>query len=440
MAIEHESAELKNKMPEIAMMLMKNLNFIAVIFIAFFMCISTYGIINEGSAKDFLMRLPSVQTEPWKTPVLAPLGSAGLMIVINTEKKSTCAVVCGCITELVLAAWLTYITNFAYTGLILLIFADYMRYIKTKYTYFMLVAAFVIYLAENFELLSGYLGLVPFSYYTSFYNNIARGLIQGAISLCGSINTLLFIVYMIFIIHFKTVENRQMQLMNEELNDLNEKLREANVQLEENALKIANMSKIEERNRLAREIHDTLGHVLTGVVTGIDACNELIVLAPEVAKKQLENIANAARQGMTDVRRSVKALRPDVLEKLPFEEALAKMISEMVLSTRVKINYSNTADLDNLGEDEEDAIYRIIQESITNAIRHGRADKIDISIKNQRGLILVTVADNGIGCKKIKNGFGLSHMKERLDLLGGELSCDGSNGFIITAGIPVRLK
>ena len=441
MAVENKKVITEKSLPEFAMILMKNMSFMVVLFIAFLMCMSTYGIIGEGSAKDFLSQLPHIQSAPWKTPVLAFLGLCTLMLLINIEKRDTRTVVCCCIAELLLAGWLTYIVNFSYTGLILLIFADYMRYIRTtRYTYFMLATAFIIYIIANSDILDSSLGLVPLSSYISYYNTYVRWLISGAISLCASLNSLLFIVYMIFIIHRQTVENRHMQDMNKQLNDLNKQLKAANIQLEENAGKIANLTKVEERNRLAREIHDTLGHVLTGVVTGIDACNELITVAPDVAKKQLENIANAARQGMTDVRRSVKALRPDVLETLPFAEALEKMISEMVLSTRVHINYENSADIGNLSEDEEDVIYRIIQESITNSMRHGRATEINISIVSENGNIIINISDNGIGCKKIKNGFGLSHMKERLDMLGGSLSVDGSEGFKIRAVLPLRLK
>lgn len=441
MAVENKKVINGRSLPVFAMILMKNMSFMVVLFIAFLMCMSTYGIIGEGSAKDFLSLLPHIQAAPWKTPVLAFLGLCTLMILINIEKRDTKSVMCCCITELLLAGWLTYIVNFSYTGLILLIFADYMRYIRiTKHTYFMLAAAFIIYIIANSDILNGFLELVPLSSYISYYNTYARWLISVTISLCASLNSLLFIVSMIFIIHRQTVENKHMQDMNKRLNDLNRQLKATNIQLEENAKKIANMTKVEERNRLAREIHDTLGHVLTGVVTGIDACNELITVAPEVAKKQLENIANAARQGMTDVRRSVKALRPDVLETLPFAEALEKMISEMVLSTRVHINYKNSADIGNLSDDEEDVIYRVIQESITNSIRHGRATEINISIVGEHGNIIIDISDNGIGCKKIKNGFGLSHMKERLDMLGGSLSVDGSEGFKVKAVLPLRLK
>ncbi len=89
-------------------------------------------------------------------------------------------------------------------------------------------------------------------------------------------------------------------------------------------------------------------------------------------------------------------------------------------------------------EDEEEAIYRIIQESLTNAIRHGKADKIHITIERVYNTIIIHVKDNGTGCQKIEEGFGLQHMAERLELLNGELSYDGTDGFVVTAKIALR--
>ena len=90
-------------------------------------------------------------------------------------------------------------------------------------------------------------------------------------------------------------------------------------------------------------------------------------------------------------------------------------------------------------EDEEEAVYRVIQEASTNAIRHGHAARISICIAKKDQWLTVQVKDNGCGCEKVEKGFGLKHMEERLKLLGGKLSWDGSRtGFVIRAEIPIR--
>ena len=227
-------------------------------------------------------------------------------------------------------------------------------------------------------------------------------------------------------------------VLNERLDALYSDLLDANVQLEEYARESVKMAETKERNRLAREIHDTIGHALTGIITGIDACMALMDVAPEVAKKQLGAIGEVARQGMTDVRRSVRALRPDALEKFDLENALSRTINDMCTATNAEIEYQCDTRLDCFTEDEEDMIYRIVQESITNAIRHGHANYIRVLIGCTGDTLQISVKDNGIGCKDIKEGFGLHHMKERLEMLGGSLRYNGKEGFEVEACIPIR--
>lgn len=160
--------------------------------------------------------------------------------------------------------------------------------------------------------------------------------------------------------------------------------------------------------------------------------------SPEATKEQLKAIANVARQGVKDVRRSVKALRPDALETLDLKSALIQMIEETKNSTGVQIIYQIEGKLKNFNKDEENIIYRIIQESITNAIRHGNANKIKIRIDREFNMLKIHVEDNGVGCDNIQKGFGLHHMEERLNMLNGSLSYCGENGFIIDAKIPIR--
>ena len=102
----------------------------------------------------------------------------------------------------------------------------------------------------------------------------------------------------------------------------------------------------------------------------------------------------------------------------------------------------------NLDSDEEDALYRVVQEGLTNAVRHGRADRISVRVTRTGDLVTVSIRDNGTGCAKLEEGFGLRHMRERLNMLGGTLSYgnldsdaqDGYTGFFITVSLPIRNK
>ena len=200
------------------------------------------------------------------------------------------------------------------------------------------------------------------------------------------------------------------------------------------------MGEIEERNRIAREIHDTLGHTMTGLSAGIDACIALIDYSVDETKKQLSIISGVARQGLKDVRRSMKKLRPDTLERESLESAIEKLITETMSTSKVSIEFQSFLPSLVFEDDEEDTIYRIVQEGITNAIRHGHASRIFINFKKVDIWLVIRIRDNGIGCKDIHKGFGLTHMKERVDMLHGTVTYSSNNGSQVVAKLPIRWR
>ena len=201
-----------------------------------------------------------------------------------------------------------------------------------------------------------------------------------------------------------------------------------------------NNATLMERNRIAREIHDTLGHTMTGLSAGIDACIALIDYSVDETKKQLSIISGVARQGLKDVRRSMKKLRPDTLERESLESAIEKLITETMSTSKVSIEFQSFLPSLVFEDDEEDTIYRIVQEGITNAIRHGHASRIFINFKKVDIWLVIRIRDNGIGCKDIHKGFGLTHMKERVDMLHGTVTYSSNNGFQVVAKLPIRWR
>ena len=218
------------------------------------------------------------------------------------------------------------------------------------------------------------------------------------------------------------------------------KPQKANEQLHEFAQEKELMGETKERNRLAREIHDTLGHILTGISVGIDAVLVLMDIAPDKAKEQLEGIGDTARRGLQDVRRSVRKLKPDALERMSLNNAIHQMIEDMSKVTNTKIYFVSYMEELKFEADEEEVIYRIIQESTTNAIRHGKATEIWIRISEKEEELTIIISDNGCGCEDIKEGFGLKHIRERVELLNGEVNYQGLIGFTMIAKIPIRNK
>ena len=241
----------------------------------------------------------------------------------------------------------------------------------------------------------------------------------------------MFVVYCVNIINQQQGNLDEIHALNEQLQDVNEQLQEYSVMAEK-------MAETRERNRLAREIHDTLGHTLTGIAAGIDACLATIGTSPRQTKDQLELISKVTRDGIKEIRRSVSQLRPDALERFSLEYAISKMVSDMNAVSGARVYFDCQVKNLKFDEDEENAIYRVIQEGITNALRHGHASQIWITIKKEDTDILLQIRDNGIGCKEIKSGFGTKHMKERIKMLSGVVTFDGSDGFTVNARIPIR--
>ena len=182
------------------------------------------------------------------------------------------------------------------------------------------------------------------------------------------------------------------------------------------------------------------GHILTGISVGIDAVLVLMDIAPDKAKEQLEGIGDTARRGLQDVRRSVRKLKPDALERMSLNNAIHQMIEDMSKVTNTKIYFVSYMEELEFEADEEEVIYRIIQESTTNAIRHGKATEIWIRISEKDEELMIIISDNGCGCESIKEGFGLKHIRERVELLNGEVNYQGMIGFTIIAKIPIRNK
>lgn len=296
-----------------------------------------------------------------------------------------------------------------------------------------LLAMIFIYMMCNMDSATSLLHAVTIKQYLTFYSLNTRNILQFLIEGLSALEMILFILYMVIFIGQQTSEKREVLMLNRQLASANEQLRRY-------AEESARTAQVQERNRLAREIHDTIGHTLTGIVAGTDACIQMLEESPEMARHQMQLIADAARNGMNDVRRSVKALRPDSLENKSLSEALHSICDSMAQSSGISIAIEENLKSLAWSQDEEDCVYRTVQEGITNAIRHGRATEIRVTCREQGGVLDISVQDNGIGCKTINKGFGLRHMQERVAMLGGKLEYRSEAGFLIHAEIPLRRK
>ena len=426
--------------------LMFFLNLIILIFYSLVSTVTTYRICRTFEAYHFLSTVGNIPEPPFQMPVRALIlygGLTGISIWKNkyNESRKGRRLIC-CSIEILLCMGIDEALNFYYSGIALVVLADLVRYTKNhRLRLFSMSLLTAVYTIGRYEVIPFTMGRIPFSAYLNYYRQPVRGYLSGIESIMLSLNIMLFVYFMVMLFASQIAENERIRDLYNQLKEAHERLRNYSVELE-------HMTEIRERNRLAREIHDTLGHTLTGIIMGSEASLALFRSKPDEAEKRMAIIAENAREGLNDVRQSIKALRPDALEKHSLDKAIERLISNFQKTTMVLVYYEQLIGSLDFAIDEEDTIYRVVQECMTNAARHGYAKEIRIRMTRQEDWIIVDIRDDGAGCDKVVPGFGLRHMEERLALLGGSLICgnrtedaqDGQKGFFVTASLPVRKK
>ncbi|MGL4622995.1 MAG: PAS domain-containing protein, partial [Chroococcidiopsis sp.] len=182
---------------------------------------------------------------------------------------------------------------------------------------------------------------------------------------------------------------------------------------------------LEERNRIAREIHDTLAQAFTGILLHIGAATEQITNNPERAQTHMETIDELARAGLAEARRSVTTLRPKLLEEGDLYRALSHLTAQMKSSTNTHITCEIIGGIYALSPDVENNLLRIGQEALTNAIKYAHATLIQVELIYEETQSLLKIKDDGQGFEVDQvyptKGFGLLGMSERVEQIGGEL-------------------
>ena len=361
------------------------INAVVIIYNASLFLLSTKYISIHHYARDFLNKVSYITRSPQNIFFESIFLFIIIVLLMKLREKDNLKMANGLVyIEIILSFLLIIRLNGSYNGILLFVFADLLYNMRNiNHMALLLLIAFGLLLISDFNILSNIIHMPSIESYLSFYPNSSR-------------------TFMLFA-----------------KNILSEK-----------------MAKDKERKRISREIHDTLGHALTGISAGIDACIALIDIDPQKSKEQLLVISNVVRESIKDVRRSLYKLRPGALDQRTLKDGLIKMIEEFqsVSHLNVDLYYEwENVDFENT---KEDIIFRIIQETMTNALRHGHASHIEIHLFDEEEKYMIIMQDNGSGCKEIHYGYGLKQMHERVAILNGTIYFYSEEGFRTVVEIP----
>jgi len=202
---------------------------------------------------------------------------------------------------------------------------------------------------------------------------------------------------------------------------------------------------VEERNRLAREIHDSLAQGLTAIIWQLNASEMVVKAGGEAALESLSKVRELAKESLQEARRSVWDLRSGPLKGLSLVEALEQETAKTT-GTNIRTAFNVTGEERVMPGGVEAAVLRICQEGLANVLKHANASMVTVTVAYGKAGVELTVSDNGLGFDsniprqwdKDKGGFGLISMQERAQLLGGELKVKSSlgSGTNVVAAIP----
>jgi signal transduction histidine kinase len=216
-------------------------------------------------------------------------------------------------------------------------------------------------------------------------------------------------------------------------------LAEANIKLTHYATTLEQLTTTRERNRLARELHDTLAHALSAVAVELEAVDSLWDVDPTQARALLRRSLSATRTGLTETRRALQALRSSPLEDLGLALAIRQEAETVAERANLTLDVRIPELVDNLPPDAEQCVYRVAQEALANAAHHAQARRVEISLVRADGYLTLTVSDDGegfdLGAVDAGRHLGIRGMQERAEMVGGDLEIESKVGH----GTTIRL-
>ncbi|HMR63955.1 MAG TPA: sensor histidine kinase [Anaerolineae bacterium] len=217
-------------------------------------------------------------------------------------------------------------------------------------------------------------------------------------------------------------------------------LEQANAQLIHHASTLEHLTISRERNRMARELHDTLAHTLSALSVQLETVKAYWDVDTSAAQGMLDKSLEATRSGLQETRRALKSLRASPLDDLGLSLALRRLVESAARRANLDLDLALPEQVPSLSPDVEQCIYRVAQEAVSNVTHHANANKLTVHLDLNGQEVSLLVRDDGRGFQEQANHqtdhFGLPGMRERAQLAGGKLTIDSQPG----RGTTVRLS
>jgi len=225
-----------------------------------------------------------------------------------------------------------------------------------------------------------------------------------------------------------------------ELENSHAGLQAAHEQLRDYARQVEVLTATRERNHIAREIHDGVGHRMTALLVQLQAARKLQDRDLEQSRETLQRCEELARSALQEVRLSVRTLHEESAVPLSILGSLRQLLSEFSAMTDLATTLNVEGATDHVTLSLHPVIIRIVQESLTNAKRHGEATQADVFLRCSPERIMLEVRDNGIGAAKMEAGFGLINMRDRVMEQGGTVlfTTEAGSGFRMAVTFPLQ--
>lgn len=255
-----------------------------------------------------------------------------------------------------------------------------------------------------------------------------------------ALNLINLIVFVLLGMHLKVENNKKLsaQDLYDRLRLSEEELKKAYNELELYSKTIEELTLLRERTRLSRELHDSVGHTISTQIIQLQAIKTMVSLKPEKAEEMLEELRDFSKNSLENVRRTVRELKPLEFETFQGIFAIEELTRNFTKLTGVKVKLIVSKEKWRLSESQSLNLYRIIQEALSNSLRHGHAENVNISLQFLQDSIYSQIKDDGVGCEEIRYSFGLNTIRERVQELKGTINIytEKDKGFELDFTLP----